>query len=232
MNKHFMAAIGFAVAVGGWVYDAHSASNVTDVRFSGNLLERVTPEWLAQAKVKHADQLAYLRKLNDDNHLPEGTLPTMWVVESMCGELNITNGHGYTGHFQLGGYEQKVYGCDRPKDLKCAAEATVRLLRDYHLKFQGYATHKVDWSQRTRTDFYDLHRSGFWGAAEQYNVLLGGKYSAGRFLRNIRVNTPKSVAPLLFDGTKLRPGISEHDATAVFYQAWDYELNRIWDAIK
>lgn len=205
------------------------------VQFEGNLLRLVTPQWLATAKVKYADGFAYLQKLNDAEGFPPGTLQTMWVIESMAGELNIRNGSGYAGHFQLGRYEADKYcpGMD-VFQLQGAAVCTVRLLRDYHMQFQGHAKQQVHWQERTRTDFYDLHRSGFRGAAEQYNVIVhGASFRDRKLVRNIRVNMPVKYKGMLFDTKgKLNPGVSDRDLAVFFYRMWDYEVNRIWNAIK
>lgn len=233
----FGAAVCAAFILLASAMDADAAPENTasaDIQFSGNLLEMVTPEWLAKAKVKHVKEFAQLKKLNDAEGFPEGTLQTMWVIESMAGELNIRNGSGYDGMFQIGDYEHNKYCPDGDRrNLKDAAECTVLLLRDYHIQFQNYAAQKVDWSQRTRTDFYDLHRSGFRGAAAQYNVIAhGASFRDPKLIRNIRTNVPTKYKGALFSGTKLNPGVTHRELAVFFYRLWDYETARIWNAIK
>lgn len=232
MNKmHLLVAAGLLMWVGA-MSTGHTA--VVDTRFEGNLLEKVTPEWLDTAKVKHAKEFAYLRRLNDANGFPEGTLPTMWVVESMAGELNVRNRSGYSGHFQLGKYEAGKYcpGAD-VFQLKSAAECTVRLLRDYHMQTQRYSKDKIPWTARGMHDFYLLHNQGFEGSARHYNAIVYGDVLPQKVVRNVRGNVARQYKHVLYDPNgKRKAGVSDHDISVFFYRHWQYEMNRIWDAIK
>lgn len=230
--KQLAGAVAMAVVLLAASATPAGAAQPISIEVDGQILPRVTPEWLAKAKVKYAKEFVFLRKLNDANGFPEGTLPTLWVVESMCGELNIKNDSGFEGMAQLGPYEQHVYGVKNPYDLEDAFGGVVRLLRDYHQKFQLYSKKPVDWSQRSMTDWYDLHRSGFRGAAMQYNTALGLATLEPVLIRNIRANTPQTIKERLFVGKLLRSDVTQTQLVTTFYAMWDYELNRIWTAIK
>src|SRR5574343_382250 len=228
--QHALMVVGVAI----WLLATSNshASEAANYQFEGNLMERATDSWLQGVKVKYADRFAYLKKLNDANSLPEGTLQTMWVVESMCGELNIRNDSGHTGHFQIGDYEAKKYGCDNPKDFKCAADATVRLLRDYHLKFQTYSFKPVDWKQREMVDFYVLHQQGFRGAAGHYNTIMTGAPLRPVIVANVRANTMNGVRGALFNGVKRNPSVTDREISVFFYRMWSHQMNHIWNIIK
>ena len=208
------------------------ASPIDDIQFEGQVLEKVTPLWLAKVKVLHADKISYLRKLATDNGLPEGTLATMAVVESMMGELNIKNKAGYEGWFQFGGYEQRMVGLNDPYNLYEAAPATIRLLRDYHRKAPAYGP-AVRWEQRGMVDWYFLHQQGYRGTGEHLKSIVNDTPLPRKIVVNTCHNVAKQYVPVLFGkGCKLNPGITDHDLSLFLYRQWEYEMNRIWNAIK
>lgn len=227
------AAILVAVIIAASALDAN-ASPVDSVNIEGEILTKVTSDWLAKTKAAKAADFDYLTRLNDANGFPEGTLQTMFVAESMAGELNIKNHKGYDGYFQLGPYEIKRWcGGGNPRVLKDAAECTVRLLRDYHEMSQKYLKRPVTWADRSRTDWYFLHQQGFRGSSQQYNVAAGYNGTLGNdLIVNLRGNVPQSVKTQLFDGKKLNPKFSHRDLVVVFYRVWDKELERVWKGVR
>lgn len=232
--KHTIGALVLAlVLLAASALDAN-ASPVDSVSIEGEVLTKVTGEWLAKTKVAKAADFDYLTRLNDANGFPAGTLQTMFVAESMAGELNIMNDSGYDGYFQLGPYEIGRW-CKggNPRVLKDAAECTVRLLRDYHKMSQKYLKRPVAWADRSRTDWYFLHQQGFRGSSQQYNVAAGYTTTLGTdLIRNIRGNVPQPVKVQVFDGKKLNPKFSHRDLVVVFYKVWDKELERIWTEVR
>lgn len=230
--KALLGAIAMTVIILAASTQDSNASVIDEVKLEGVILQKVTPQWLAEAKIKYAKQFAILKDLNNANNFPEGTLQSLWVVESMCGELNIKNKAGYEGQAQFGAYEQNKFGVKDPYNFTQAMNGVVRLLRDYHVNSQSYLHQPVMWEQRSRVDWYFLHQQGFRGSSQQYNAAAGAAELPGDLLANIRGNLPQRVKAQLFTNGKLKPNVSKRELVIVFYRVWDKEISRIWTAIK
>ena len=201
-------------------------SDMLDIEFTGVVLEDVTLAWLAKAKAKYAGRFSKLAELERANGFPEGTLRTMWVIESMCGELNIRNKSNHDGHFQFGEFEQKKFNLTNPFDFDQASNAVPKLLKDYHDQFHVYSKAPVAWSKRSMADWYMLHQQGFMGSATQYNAVMFGDKLLPRVRKNIEGNVARQYRKAI------SPGISDRDLTIFFYRMWEHEMDRIWSAIK
>lgn len=233
MIKHIIGALLLLMLLA-WAstLSTAQASPIDNIRFEGQVLKKVTPLWLAKVKVLHADKISYLRKLATDNGLPEGTLATMAVVESMMGELNVRNQSGYEGWFQFGEYEQRMVGLKDPYNLYEAAPATVRLLRDYHRKAPAYGP-AVRWEQRGMVDWYALHQAGYAGTGEHLKAIINGTPLPHKIVVNTCHNVAKQYVHVLFGkGCELNPGVTGRDLSLFWYKQWEYEMDRIWNAIK
>ena len=188
------------------------------------LLTNVTDSWIKQTKWTKSKSFAMLDQMNDEAGLPKGTLPTLWVAESMAGKLNVRNRHGYVGHFQIGDYEKGKYcpkGTSR-RNLKDAATCTINLLKDYSKK-SGIELDSV-------LNAYSLHNQGFNGAKKMRQTAETGAPLRGTVLRNMRSNTFKRIKQQLWNSDGSPKGGAQEVAKG-FMMYWDSELDRILEGL-
>lgn len=188
------------------------------------LFPNVTDDWIKKTRERKAKQFKLLDQMTADAGLPDGTLDTLWVAESMAGKLNVRNHHGYDGHFQIGDEEKKRYcpkGASR-RNLKDAATCTINLLCDYSKK-SGIALSSV-------FNAYSLHNQGFNGAKEMRHTAKTGAPLRGTILRNMRSNTFKVFKPLVWNADGSPKGGAQA-AAKTFMMLWDSELDRIHETL-
>ena len=183
----------------------------------GPILEKLTEDKIKELISKKRKQFDLLKEIEDANQLPAGTLRVKWFIESMAGELNIRNSHGYEGHFQVGDYEAKRYGITDRRNLKNSALGVVRLLRDYSAK-SGIPLSSVN-------NCYELHQQGFNGASNILVAANGGQLRKD-VKRNMLSNIPKRSKSEIFTvhGKLL---LNDRDLARKFKTIWSTEIDRI-----
>lgn len=171
-----------------------------------------------KALIKHKPKsFALLKKIEERSTLPEGTLRTKWLIESLAGERNIRNKAGYEGNFQVGDYEAKRYKIKNRKNLKDSALGVVRLLKHY--------SELSDIPLDSVWDAYNLHQQGFTGAAMMRKA-VHTNYLRADVKRNMLNNIPKHIKKTFYNA-KGELKLTDAELSTEFITVWSTEVNRI-----
>jgi len=182
------------------------------------IIKTLTDSKITSLLNQKKEQFSSLAQIEKKHQLPVGTLRVKWLIESVAGEVNIRNKHGYTGHFQLGDYEANKYGVKDRHDLLDSAEGTVNMLKDYSQK-SGIGLNSV-W------DCYGHHQQGYRGIKEIYRA-IDGKPLSKKVKRNMLNNIPKRAYPNFFKPNTKVLKLTDQEFAQAFKTLWEGEIQRI-----